>query len=99
MKQRLKDTSSKPQATTFDNISRDHPDTAYDWFENNKDWVMLDSDSLVNIGNLYPKKGWSGPFLLAVPKLNGKIVKILGRAGVLEKTQANYLKLIQSLEN
>lgn len=78
---------------------KDYPDSAYDWFSNNRDWAVLDVDSFVDYARLYPKEEWAGPFSLCVPKLNGKVVKIFGKAHVLESTQKEFLRLIQSIEN
>ena len=77
---------------------KDYPDLAYDWFKSNDNWIVMD-DVLENASRLLQKKDWVGPFHLCVPKLEGKIVRIYGKANGYEKTQEAFLRLVQTAEN
>lgn len=77
---------------------RNYPDLAYDWFKSNDSWIVTD-DVLENAGRLLQKRDWVGPFRLCVPKLEGKRVRIYGKANGYEKTQEEFLRLVQTAEN
>jgi len=77
---------------------RDYPDFAYDWFKSNDNWIVT-NELFADANQLLEKKRWVGPFRLCVPKLNGKIVKIYGKADDYEKAQDEFLRSVQTVEN
>lgn len=77
---------------------KDYPDMAYDWFKTNPSWTVLD-ESVRGVENLFDKREWVGPFHLAVPKLGGKTVKIMGRRRDLYQSELELLGKIEAVEN
>ena len=78
---------------------KNHPDLAYDWFRGNGSWLIIDDNSIKDYEKMLSMRDWVGPFHLAVPKLQGKTIRIYGRSKELLHSEKEFLTLIQSIEN
>ena len=73
----------------FWNKVRKNPDLAVKLFLNNKSWIVNPPENF----HIDPKE-WVGPFRLAVPALDGQVVKIYGKAGEYEESERELIKML-----
>jgi len=72
-----------------------HPDDAYDFFRQRDCCKVFLDKPVGGYKSALPSGDWDGPFRLAVPKLEGKIVTIFCRRSDYQKAQQEFLQHIQ----
>jgi len=70
-----------------------YPDQAYLFFLKSDDWRMEDGINDVFQPSL-AEGGWTGPFYLQVPMLNGKVVTFYGKLGCYESSQDVFVAMV-----
>jgi hypothetical protein len=83
----------QPKQPDFWRLAARHPDNAYDWFVSHEGWVVIDPGA----GRVKKPKGpgYTGPFILWVPKLGGKRVLVYGEAGRVEESQEAFIRVFR----
>ena len=66
------------------------PDEAYDWFMSEACWVVINSES--GAPSPQPRRDYTGPFFLRVPKLGGRNIKVYGLHDQIEESQSRFLE-------
>ena len=85
----------KPGKINFWKIISKYPDIAYDFFQTNKYFKIFNETLPDNYKSIVPKKYWTGPFRLWVPKIN-KMVYIFGKYPEFETEQEKFLDIIKN---
>ncbi len=86
----------RPGRFDFWELASKHPDLAYDLFQQSECWhVFLDKPPGGFKASLPPGE-WDGPFKLAIPQLDWKVVTIYGKVSEYEKTQQAFIDDIRS---
>ena len=75
----------------FWRLTSKHPDSAYKFFEQSENWIVFFEKPEGSFKNALPPGEWDGPFKLAVPQLNGKMVTIFGKVPDYEIDQQNII--------
>ena len=78
---------------SFWKLASKFPDEAFDWSMAEDCWVVLDPSD-PNSGPPAPRGGYTGPFLLWIPKLGGKRVKVYGKHDQVEASQERFKERI-----
>ena len=75
----------------FWKIAAKYPDEAYNLFISEECWRVFE-ESLPNDHHAFvPKKDWTGPFMLRIPKLENKMIYIFGKYPEFEKSQNEFI--------
>lgn len=77
---------------SFWKIVARHPDLAFDWFRQEPGWMIVGIDEHDPPGEPQPRGEYSGPYWLAVPKLNGKMIKIYAHHSILDDSQRRFVE-------
>ena len=71
-------------------ISR-YPDAAYDWFMAEECWLVIEhGEHKAGLIDKPEPDGYSAPFTLVVPKLNGRVVVVYGRLCAAEESKRRF---------
>lgn len=87
---------NQPGNLSFWKLASRYPNQAYDWFVEEDCWIVLDPhDSSARPRE--PQSDYTGPFLLSIPKLGGRMIRIYGRFDEIADSQDRFSQWIQSL--
>jgi hypothetical protein len=84
-----------PGVVDFWKVVADHPDVAYEWFNQSDAWAVRVHPLYSGYEKEFPEKDWAGPFDLWVPNI-GKRVCIFGKTRDYEKTREQFIQLISA---
>ena len=86
----------RPGRVEFWIVASKHPDAAYEHFKGDPCCVIFENHLPKDYRVLTPKRDWVGPFLLNVPKLGNKTIRIFGKRPAFEQSQNLFLARLAS---
>ncbi len=81
----------RPGRFDFWKLASKHPDLAYDLFQQSEYWHVFVDKPPGGFKASLPPGEWDGPFKLAIPQLDWKVVTIYGKVPEYEKTQQVFI--------
>lgn len=82
----------KPGRPDFWKVAGKHPDEAFGMFQKQDCWHVFFEKPEGGYKRTLPPGEWDGPFLLAIPELGGRVVKVYGRVPEYEKAQQDFME-------
>ena len=82
---------SRGKSFPFWNLVSKIPDDAYQWFLKEEAWDVVDPVR-ANNGPPEPSQAYSGPYLLSVPCLGNRNIRVYGRNDSIEDSQRRFLE-------
>ncbi len=74
-----------------------YPNDAYEWFMAEDCWVVVDPQD-PSSREPAPRSDFDGPFLLWVPKLGGKKLRIYGQHAMIEESERQFIERITGVK-
>lgn len=82
----------RPGRIDFWKVAAQYPDAAYEHFKADATWIVFEGPLPNEYRTHVPRSQWVGPFMLVVPKLGNKTIRVFGKNASLEQSQNEFLR-------